>query len=149
MNQLKNIHVFFSLSLLFLFATCSFLLVYSQIQGYKKLESNIELANEKYTPIAYLNQKISNYDQVQSIDIQKIDGISCLVLQDDQTTTYIYAKDGYMQELYCLNDMEVNLDSGQELMECQKLDFSWDEIGISYTFNNTNIRVALHSGGWV
>lgn len=71
MNRLKNIHVFFSLSLLFLFATCSFLLVYSQIQGYKKLASNIELANEKYTPIAYLNQKVSNYDQCNLLIFRK------------------------------------------------------------------------------
>ena len=42
MNKMRNIYVFFSLSLLFLFAGCALMLVYTQIEGYQDLRQEIE-----------------------------------------------------------------------------------------------------------
>ena len=57
MNQLKNVYIFFSLSLLFIFAGCSFFLLNAQLLGTQKLENKITQDSEIYTPIAYLTQK--------------------------------------------------------------------------------------------
>ena len=89
MNQLKNVYIFFSLSLLFIFAGCSFFLLNSQLIGTQKLEDKIAQDSKLYTPIAYLTQKIHSYDSQGQVTTETIDGIQCLVLSDDQTKTYI------------------------------------------------------------
>ena len=102
MNQLKNVYIFFSLSLLFIFAGCSFFLLNAQLLGTQKLENKITQDSEIYTPIAYLTQKIHSYDSQGQVTTETIDGIQCLVLSDDQTKTYIYQKEDSLQELYVL-----------------------------------------------
>lgn len=114
MNQLKNVYIFFSLSLLFIFAGCSFFLLNSQLIGTQKLEDKIAQDSKLYTPIAYLTQKIHSYDSQGQVTTETIDGIQCLVLSDDQTKTYIYQKEDSLQELYVLSTSEVDLDSGQK-----------------------------------
>ena len=49
MNQLKNVYIFFSLSLLFIFAGCSFFLLNSQLIGTQKLEDKIAQDSKLYT----------------------------------------------------------------------------------------------------
>lgn len=147
MNHLKNISVFFSLSILFLFAGCSLLLVYAQIQGYQNLEQSIQRDSELYTPMAYLTNKIHNYDEQGAISLTEIQGIQCLKLQDEKTDTYIYGKEGSLQELYTLRDWQPNLNSGQKLMKCDSLRFIQTPSWIEVVVNGQSLKIPVQSGG--
>ena len=146
MNQLKNVYIFFSLSLLFIFAGCSFFLLNAQLLGTQKLENKITQHSEIYTPIAYLTQKIHSYDSQGQVTTETIDGIQCLVLSDDQTKTYIYQKEDFLQELYVLSTSEVDLDSGQKMMSCDSFEVQIEENVIEMKVQDQSFEVSLRSG---
>lgn len=147
MNRLKNIYVFFFLSLLFLFAGCSMILLYSQIQGYQNLTSRIDTTVNTYTPISYITSKVRSYDAKDKVDVQNIEGINCLVLYDAQATTYIYEKEGSLQELYALKDTKPDLSSGQVILTCEKFEIKKEEDVLRVTTNEEDFVIRLRSGG--
>lgn len=147
MNQLKNVYIFFSLSLLFIFAGCSFFLLNAQLIGTQKLEDKIEQNSQLYTPIAYLTQKIHSYDKSNAVSIETVNGISCLVLSDDKTKTYIYQKENFLQELYVLSSSVADLDSGQKLMPCENFDIDINGDIVEMTVLDQHVKVNLRSGG--
>lgn len=146
MNQLKNVYIFFSLSLLFIFAGCSFFLLNSQLIGTQKLEDKIAQDSKLYTPIAYLTQKIHSYDSQGQVTTESIDGIQCLVLSDDQTKTYIYQKEDSLQELYVLSTSTVNLNSGQKLMPCDSFNVHIEDNVVKMKVQDQSFEVSLRSG---
>ena len=54
--------VFFSLSLLFLFVVCCFMLLNIQIEDYTMLQRRTKHDFETYTPVSYVTNKIHSYD---------------------------------------------------------------------------------------
>lgn len=146
MNQLKNVYIFFSLSLLFIFAGCSFFLLNAQLIGTQKLDNKIAQDSEVYTPIAYLTQKIHSYDSQGQVTVETIDGIQCLVLMDDQTKTFIYQKEDALQELYVLSSSSVDLNSGQKLMSCDSFDVQINKRKVQMKVQDQSFEVSLRSG---
>lgn len=145
MKHLKNSYVFFSLSLLFLFAGCSLMLVYAQIKGYQDLESSIQQSAHSHTPAAYLINKVHSYDKKGAVSIVTVEGIECLKLQDEQTDTYIYVKDGSLQELYTVQNIIPDLGSGQKLMDCASLSFVLEPPLLKIQLENQMVQIRLHS----
>ena len=60
--MMKNAGVFFSLSLLFLFVVCCFMLLNIQIEDYTMLQRRTSHDFETYTPVSYVTNKIHSYD---------------------------------------------------------------------------------------
>lgn len=118
MNKGRNTSVFFSLSLLFLFAGCTFLLLIAQIQGSHNLQTKLQDSYQRYTPISYVTMKIHSYDHSGGIKIEMIDGIQCLILQDENTKTYIYQEDESLKEYYVIKELTPNLKDGDVLFPC-------------------------------
>ena len=145
MNKMRNIYVFFSLSLLFLFAGCALMLVYTQIEGYQNLRQEIENDFETYTPLSYLANKIHSYDETSAISSIEIEGISCLRLQDEQTDTLIYAQDGKLKELYTIQGTAFDLEAGEELMDCEHLEIHLEPHFIELEVNDQKLQIRLHS----
>lgn len=56
--MMKNAGVFFSLSLLFLFVVCCFMLLNIQIEDYTMLQRRTKHDFETYTPVSYVTNKI-------------------------------------------------------------------------------------------
>ena len=139
MNKMRNIYVFFSLSLLFLFAGCALMLVYTQIEGYQDLHF------ETYTPLSYLANKIHSYDETSAISSIQIEGISCLRLQDEQTDTLIYVQDGKLKELYTIQGTDFDLEAGEELMDCEHLEIHLEPHFIELEVNDQKLQIRLHS----
>ena len=145
MNKMRNIYVFFSLSLLFLFAGCALMLVYTQIEGYQNLRQEIENDFDTYTPFSYLANKIHSYDETSAISSIQIEGISCLRLQDEQTDTLIYVQDGKLKELYTIQGTAFDLEAGEELMDCEHLEIHLKPHFIELEVNDQKLQIRLHS----
>ena len=145
MNRMRNIYVFFSLSLLFLFAGCALMLVYTQIEGYQDLRQEIEQDFKTYTPLSYLTNKIHSYDEAGAISSIQIEGISCLRLQDEKTDTLIYVQEGKLKELYTIQGIQPDLSAGEELMDCDRLEIDLEPHFIELEVNDQSLRLQLRS----
>ena len=74
--MMKHAGVFFSLSLLFLFVVCCFMLLNIQIEDYTMLQRRTKHDFETYTPVSYVTNKIHSNDAE--------DGVCVLVVNDQK-----------------------------------------------------------------
>lgn len=121
MKKTANIHIFFSLSLLFLFAGCTFLILYGQIRGYEQVRAFDKQMEQEHLPLSYLRQKIRSYDKKGGIQLKERAGVQCLVFLEEGAKTWVYVKDGALRELYALEEYEVDLAAGESLFPCGEL----------------------------
>lgn len=130
----QNRHVIdliFPLSIFFVFTASALGVILLAANIYSSQTKN---ANDNYmmrTSLAYVNEKIRQNDADGGVLVSTIEGQSCLALQtrieDIAYTTYIYAYDGMLKELFIRDDAEAHLKDGQDIMEV--LEFSIEEIG--------------------
>ncbi len=148
MNQARNSTIFFGLSLLFVFAGCSFLLLSAQIQGSHRLEQRIDAAYTQYTPISYITMKVHSYDHDGGVDVQMIQDVSCLVLSDSKTKTYIYYEDGELKELYTIHTMIPDLKDGDVIMECESFSIQKKEDTLTGSVGQQSFIIQIRSEGY-
>lgn len=71
---MKNVGVFFSLSLMFLFTLCCFMLLNIQIEDYTMLQRRTKNDFDTYIPVSYVTNKIHSYDEINSVSVLSIHG---------------------------------------------------------------------------
>ncbi len=107
---------FFILSLfLVLMITSVFTVIFGSMI-YKKAENTMESNYELRTANLYLRNKIAGHDYVGGIRVE--DNLIILSSQsdDNKTNTYLYLKDGYLQEMTALDSFDFNYQDGAKIM---------------------------------
>lgn len=120
MNRFKNVYLVFVVSLLFVFAGCSLMVLQFQIDSYQEIYEESQKQEAIYTPISYIQNKVRNYDKAKGVSVQEVDGITCLVFHDERMATYVYDYQGTLMELATTLDYEVDLSMGTKLFDCQQ-----------------------------
>lgn len=115
MNRQFHIQTLLFLLLFLIFVIGSFFIVSSEIQGYQNIHKSITLEDDLSTPLAYLNTKIKSYDQKDMIEIVTLEKSTCLKLSDNETSTYIFYKNGYLQEVTVSFQYVPSLDEAEKL----------------------------------
>ncbi len=125
------IDLIFPIAVFFVFAASSLAVFMLSARLYRV---QTETADNNYmtrTSLAYVNEKIRQNDQNGSIFIRTIEENQCLALESTidgiPYTTYIYAADGMLKELFIRNDAPLHLKDGRNIMEVH--DFTMEEIG--------------------
>lgn len=143
---MKNSGIFFSLSLMFIFVLCCFMLLNIQIEDYTMLQKRTQKDFQTYTPVSYVTNKIHSYDVKDAVQIETIENVTVIKLSDEQSDTYLYQKNKNLMELCVIRGMQPDFNDGQKLMKCDEFKVKQKENQISCIVNGVKFKVYLRGG---
>ena len=141
---MKNVGVFFSLSLMFLFTLCCSMLLNIQIEDYTMLQRRTKNDFETYTPVSYVTNKIHSYDEINSVSVLSIHGKKVIKLQDAKSDTYLYNKIKF-DGVVCGVKYGAGFTMGQALMPCNQFDVKQEKNSVLCKINGIDFQVELRS----
>ena len=108
-----------NLLLFFLFVCCMVFVLFSGIHVYKSVSAvadeqfNINICN------SYITAKIRHYDRVNGVTVDQIEGKDAILLKEtiekEEYVTFLYCSDGYLKELFCVENRNVDLSAGHPI----------------------------------
>lgn len=129
------------LGLLCVFAGCMVIAIMSGAKVYRRISDRDNRAYLYRTTSMYIQQKIKSADNGNNIDVMELDGGHALKitnkLGNEDFITYIYYRDGYLNEQYTTGSAQFNPNAGQKLVKIENIDFSKEDNLIK-----TTIRMA-------
>lgn len=150
-NKGKLANNIFFLSLLCIFVICSVLVVSYQIYGYKTIVSTNDEVDAKHTPLSYLSNKIRANDIRNQIYIEHEKDSDILVIESNESRTYIYMYENKLMELQASKDYEMNFSDGDSLFEIDSLTITKEDnrliINIGVRNEIKTLVLTLHSEG--
>ncbi len=124
------IHMLFPISLLFVFAVSSFIVLMLAADLYASTTDRFLSNDESRTALSYLTEKIRQNDTGGGLGVTDLDGRQCLSLSADYNGTvyvnYIYEYDGMLKELFIKEGIDVPLKNGNDIIEISS--FMVDEL---------------------
>jgi len=105
---------FFILSLFLVLMITSVFTVVFGAMIYRKAENTMESNYELRTANLYIRNKICAFDYTDGIRVE--DNLLILSSQSGNSNTYLYLKDGYLQEMTALESFEFNYQDGAKIM---------------------------------
>lgn len=125
-DQQHTIDFIFPLAVLFVFAVSAFTVLLLSAHVYADQTARTQSDYQAATPLSYIREKVRQNDQNGTLSIGSIDGETALVLQVDDTCTYIYSYEGYLKELYIRKDVDARAKDGKNILEIK--DFQIQEL---------------------
>ncbi|MEZ3486559.1 MAG: DUF4860 domain-containing protein [Lachnospiraceae bacterium] len=129
--QTRSRHVIdfiFPIALFFVFAASSLVVLILAADIYGSTTDQLQANDENRTALSYISEKIRQNDSEGAVKITTLEDTECLALSADYNgipcTTYIYAYDGMLMELFTRDDASVSLKNGQNIMEIESLSMS-------------------------
>lgn len=126
--QTRSRHVIdfiFPIALFFVFAASSLVVLILAADIYASTTNQFQVNDKNRTTLSYISEKIRQNDTEGALSIQTIEGTDCLALSVDYSgtpcTTYIYAYEGMLKELFIQDGVSVSLRSGKDIMEITSL----------------------------
>ncbi|MDD3402352.1 MAG: DUF4860 domain-containing protein [Hespellia sp.] len=111
----------FPIALLFVFAASSFVVIILAANIYSHTTTASSEHYDTRTPVSYVTEKIRQADLHGQVSIGTFDGLESLVLSqqygEKSYTTYIYAYDGTLMELFIQDGVQAKAKDGTEIME--------------------------------
>lgn len=132
------IDLLFTLVLFAVFAVLSLLIVMIGANAYKSTAARMDDNYTTRTALAYITEKVHQYDNADSICLTQIEEVPALSLtetiQDTRYITYIYYYGGHICELFTRAEDKPALKQGTALIEAQGL---WMETETDGSFKLT------------
>lgn len=139
--------LFFSLSLLIIFVVCSVCILFYQIESYEHLRTSATHSEAQNLPVSYVRTLFHQRTANTTFTKVMLADAPCLRMDDvkEGTSTYIYAYDGYLRELYVTKDSEAHMEDGDALVPLDALDIEQNEqlYTFVFTYRNSSISVFL------
>ncbi|MCI8993915.1 MAG: DUF4860 domain-containing protein [Eubacterium sp.] len=124
------IDMVFPIAVFFVFAASALAVLTLCARFYRSQTTEAESHYMTRTSLAYVSEKIRQNDKDGGISVETVEDQECLTLQSKidgiSYTTYIYAQDGMLKELFIRDDADLHLKDGTEIMEIG--DFTMEEI---------------------
>ena len=147
-NRSHVIDLIFPLAVLFVFAASSLVVLILSVHIYTGQTKQAEAHYRTDTPLSYIEEKIRQNDIKDGISIETVDGTECLALKNSSDgidyTTYLYASDGWLKELFARDDADVSLSAGKNIIEASDFAVSELDNGL-YRITITDTDGATHS----
>ena len=121
-----TIDFIFPLAVLFVFAVSAFTVLLLSAHVYADQTARTQSDYQAATPLSYIREKVRQNDQNGAISVGTLDGVDCLILQSEDTYTYIYAYKGTLKELYIRGGVEAHTKDGKDILEIK--DFQIQEL---------------------
>lgn len=121
------VDLLFTLSLVFLFALCSALLLVGGAGAYSSAAAGLEREFSTGTGLSYVEEKLRSAEG--EISLEELGGGSLLKIGSSvgerKFITYIYCREGYLTELFLPADREFSPEAGQPLLELSSFSAQW------------------------
>lgn len=122
------------------FAVCVLAVLLTGADSYRRLTDRDQAAYERRTCTQYIATRVRQSDRAGAIRVEDFDGSAALVLDADlDYATWLYCRDGWLMELYCLAEERLKPEDGQQLMEAESMELTLEE-------NLLSIRVVTSQG---
>lgn len=116
----------FTIALFGVFAASALLAVIIGANVYKSTTQNMSDNYNNRTSMAYITEKIRQHDQSQGVLVEDIDGYTCLLFRQtydgEGYTTYIYADNGWLRELFIRDSLGFSPEMGEAVIEIRNFD---------------------------
>ena len=117
-----------ALRLFGVFAVCVLAVLLTGADAYRRLTQRDRAAYDRRTCVQYVATRVRQADALDRVAVEDFNGISCLTLQDgDGYVTRVYCYDGYLMELYCGVDVELEPGDGEQIIPAGGLDLSLED----------------------
>ena len=142
------VDVLFVLALFCLFAIYAIMLIVVGARVYQKTIDGMDSNFNARTPFSYITEKIHQSDRSGAIQVGKMGEYDALVIEetllDREYCTYIYAKDGWLKELFTEKSNTISPDAGQNIVKVEDFHISRDNNNL-YQITITDInKQVLH-----
>ncbi len=115
------IDLIFPIAVFFVFAASSLAVLMLAANIYSRQTADADANYTTRISLSYVSEKIRQNDTGGGISVEAIEGQDCLALEtrlnDVLYTTYIYAHEGMLKELFIRSDAEAHLRDGKPIME--------------------------------
>lgn len=119
-NEKHIVDILFVIALFCIFAVSALILVLIGSNVYRKTVHNMDSNYNSRISVAYITEKIHQFDEADSIEIGTLDGTDALILKTSTDicnyNTYIYMNNGYLKELFASENAALSLESGQDIL---------------------------------
>ena len=106
----------FVLLLFCVFAVCVLSVLLTGAGAYRRLTERDRVSYDRRTAAQYIAEKVRQADTWDDVSVEEIDGETYL--------TRIYYHDGYIRELFCAADAEMEPGDGEQIIETCDLKIS-------------------------
>ena len=137
------IDLLFPVALFFVFALSALTVILLATNVYQKATARSSLNYTAGTSLSYISEKIRQNDAAGAVSLGTFDGCKSLILQqeiqDETYFTYIFVKNGNLNELFVKDGVNVSADAGTVIMPVN--DFSMEQVGeqlFRFTCTDTN-----------
>ena len=119
------IHTIFPISLLFVFAFSSFLVLMLAADIYSSTTGQLRINDESRTALSYISEKIRQNDREGNLTITDIGGTPCLSMSNNYHGSiyviYIYEYKGMLKELFIKEGTAASLKDGSNIIAISSL----------------------------
>lgn len=126
------------LMVLTLFALCILMVLLTGAKAYEAIVHRGEISYEYRTAAQYLAMRIRQADTIDKIAVEDFDGCSALELRQEIDgegyITRVYCHDGFLRELFAVEDGSFSPEDGEKLMALAELSFGKKENILSARF---------------
>ena len=110
------------------FAVCVLAVLLTGADAYRRLTQRDRAAYDRRTCVQYVATRVRQADALNGVSVEDFNGMPCLTLRDrDDYVTRVYCDDGYLMELYCDADMEMEPEDGEQVIPASELDLSLED----------------------
>ena len=111
-----------------IFAVCVLAVLLTGADAYRRLTQRDQAAYERRTCTQYIATRVRQSDREGSIRVEDFEGSDALVLDgDEEYATWLYCRDGWLMELYCLADERLEPEAGERLLEAEGMELSLED----------------------
>ncbi len=118
----------FPVALLFVFAFSAVAVILLATDVYRDTAAHSARTYTAETALAYLTEKVHQGDHEGQVEICEFDGCRALRIrqtyEDANYSTYIYAYQGALRELFTKDGVNVSVEDGQSILEISDLTFA-------------------------
>lgn len=128
------IDILFTLALFCVFSATALGVTLIGSRVYKNAAFAMENHFNSTTAISYLKEKMHQHDHEGAVEVTTVEGQKALILKstikDFEFQTLIYEQDGFLKELYILENSEVGLSGGQNVVPIEEFQIEEIEKGL-------------------
>lgn len=119
-KQRHIVDILFVITLFCVFALSALMLVLIGSNVYRKTVANMDDNYNIRTSLAYITEKIHQFDETDAIEIGTLGNTDALILKTNTESqpyyTYIYMNGGYLKELFAAADAVLAPEAGQNIL---------------------------------
>ena len=135
-----------------IFAVCVLMVLLTGANAYRRLTERDQQAYQRRTCAQYIAARVRQADSLGGVALESFgDGYALALTEDENYHTLVYCYDGWLMELYCGVDAELEPQDGERLLEMDGLEFSLKDGLLTAAIDGADgtedvLRLSLRSG---